>query len=773
MGSFRHGFLNSSGRVSDAARRSACSHPVWFESIESRVLLSSVDPLDAGNDEPVISIQSEVPVITLKGNNTAIDAGDTTPSVDDFTDFWFVGTASGSVTRTFTIGNTGTSTLGLSGPDFIQISGAHASDFTVTTQPASSVNAAGSTTFTITFDPSAAGLRQATITIASNDPNTPNFTFDIQGTALETTELAGGLQIATTQQGAGRQVVDGDRLTVNYTGRLLTGSKFDSSLNPGRSPFQFTIGSGQVIQGWEKGILGMKVGETRVLIIPAALAYGSTPRENIPANSDLIFEVTLLAIAGAQIEVRGNATVIAHNDNTPSSTDNTDFGSLAINHTTGTSKSFTVIMNKGEATLKLTGIPAIQISGPNAADFTVSQPVSGTNLVTFNVHFRPRAGDVGTRTATIAIPSNDPDTPTFNFTIAGAATAEVVPANATVSVADASVTEGNSGTTMLNFIVTLSQTRDAAVTANFRLQALSASANSDYTPVQGQITFAPGQTQQTISVPIKGDRQVEADETLMLVLSNLAGSSVVLGRAVAAGKIISDDPPTISITARGRATEDQAGDDGKAGFTLQRSVATSAPLVVTIAVSGTATAGSDFDELPASVTIPANKRSVFVPLAVIDDLLGESAETVIVTLQSNAAAYSLATARSSATLSISDNEPVASISAVRDARESSAVGNRLGQFRVSLNRVADVAVTLQYTVSGVAAMGADYEALTLRVTIAAGARSALINVTPINDTQSEGPETLTLTLLDLPSSGYALSSVNTGRLATIRIIDND
>ncbi|HTM54138.1 MAG TPA: PQQ-dependent sugar dehydrogenase [Pirellulales bacterium] len=122
------------------------------------------------------------PEIDVRGNNVSIVDGDTTPSVTDLTDFGSQNVASGSVTRTFTIANTGTQALNLTGSPLVQLSGANAGDFTVSVQPASSVAAGGSTTFSVVFDPSVTGLRTATISIANNDSNENAYDFVIQGT---------------------------------------------------------------------------------------------------------------------------------------------------------------------------------------------------------------------------------------------------------------------------------------------------------------------------------------------------------------------------------------------------------------------------------------------------------------------------------------------------------------------------------------------------------------------------------------------------------------
>jgi peptidylprolyl isomerase len=111
---------------------------------------------------------------------------------------------------------------------------------------------------------------------------------------METTPS--GLRYEDEKVGDGASPARGKKVTVHYTGTLTNGKKFDSSLDRGR-PFQFVIGVGEVIQGWDEGVMTMKVGGKRKLYIPAALGYGARGAGGvIPPNADLQFTVELLGV---------------------------------------------------------------------------------------------------------------------------------------------------------------------------------------------------------------------------------------------------------------------------------------------------------------------------------------------------------------------------------------------------------------------------------------------------------------------------------------------
>jgi FKBP-type peptidyl-prolyl cis-trans isomerase len=118
----------------------------------------------------------------------------------------------------------------------------------------------------------------------------------VAGCSKDNKNMNGELIIEDIIVGQGAEAVKYSIVTVNYTGWLEDGTKFDSSLNPGREPLRFTLGAGQMIQGFDQGIPGMKVGGKRKLTIPPNLGYGSQDKGIIPPNSTLIFELDLLIV---------------------------------------------------------------------------------------------------------------------------------------------------------------------------------------------------------------------------------------------------------------------------------------------------------------------------------------------------------------------------------------------------------------------------------------------------------------------------------------------
>ena len=136
-----------------------------------------------------------------------------------------------------------------------------------------------------------AGNNQTASVVATDDGTSLGET--LAGSVQETGELT-TVVVDDVTVGDGAEVALGDTVTVHYIGSLQNGEQFDNSYVRG-TPFTFTLGEGKVIKGWEEGIVGMKVGGQRILIIPPAFAYGEAGAGPIPPNATLVFAVELLS----------------------------------------------------------------------------------------------------------------------------------------------------------------------------------------------------------------------------------------------------------------------------------------------------------------------------------------------------------------------------------------------------------------------------------------------------------------------------------------------
>ncbi len=159
------------------------------------------------------------PEISLEGNAIEIKSGDDTPSLEDFTDFGSTGVSAGTVSRTYSINNTGSGTLTLTGDPLVSIGGTDAADFTVTVPPVPQIDAMGSTTFTVVFDPAATGLRTAMVTIVNDDMDENPYAFTIQGTG---TYADAGTIISGEVRGTNGAVLVGVSVTMDGDQSVFT-----------------------------------------------------------------------------------------------------------------------------------------------------------------------------------------------------------------------------------------------------------------------------------------------------------------------------------------------------------------------------------------------------------------------------------------------------------------------------------------------------------------------------------------------------------------------
>jgi hypothetical protein len=342
----------------------------------------------------------------------------------------------------------------------------------------------------------------------------------------------------------------------------------------------------------------------------------------------------------------------------------------------------------------------------------------------------------------------------------------------TVTASDANAGETLTGQTANPGRFTFTRTGDltSALTANY-IMGGTATNGTDYNGLTGTVTFAAGSSTATVNLTPIDDTLFEGNETAILTLA--ANSNYAIGANNTATVTIADnDKPTITIAATdANATETLTGQPVNPGsYTITRTGATNLPLTVYYTVSGTATNGTDYNNLTGTVTFAAGSSTAVINLNVLDDTLIENNETVILTLAANSN-YAIG-ANNTATVTIADNDLLPTITiAATDANAAETLTGQTanpGQFTITRTGSTANALTVNYTVRGTATNGVDYNNLSGTVTFAAGSSTAVINLNVLDDNLVEGNETVILTLA--ANSNYAIGANNT---ATVTIADND
>jgi hypothetical protein len=313
----------------------------------------------------------------------------------------------------------------------------------------------------------------------------------------------------------------------------------------------------------------------------------------------------------------------------------------------------------------------------------------------------------------------------------------------TVSVSDAApVVEGNSGTTPANFTISLSAPSTHVVTVGYYTSGGTATSGSDYVMTNGQITFNPGQTSATVTVPVLGDLNYEGNETFNLYLSQ--PTNVSLSRAVGTGTIIDDDPvPTVSISDASVAE----GNSGTTGcvFTVSLFATSYQPVTLTYSTTpGTATAGSDYQAVTGSLTIAPGQLAGSITVPVIGDTLYEGNETFTLSL-SNVSGATLGRAQGTGTI-LDDDAPVSLSIADYSAVEGDS-GTTSFTFTVSLSGPSGNPVSVNYaTANGSATSSIDYVATSGSLYFAPDQTTKTVTVPVYGDTSYEPDETFYVTL---------------------------
>ncbi len=627
----------------------------------------------------------------------------------------------------------------------------------------------------------------------SNDAQTLNnwtITFDVpfqivnlwDATILTATSLGGGVM----------------RYTVGSAG-------WNASVPPGGGvSFVF---EGQAAANIQAQLTGVTFGTTEALATPPAVSVtDATLTEGASGTKEMVFTISLSQPATGTVTIpwsTQDGTAQAGNDYraasgsvtfAPGETSKTISVTLLGDTAIEANETFNLVLGTpGGATIADgLGLGTIQnddvLPSLSIADAQVAEGSSGTKLMVFTVTLSaPAQGPVtvayttrdgtalagsdytaqsgslnfaaGETSKTIAVEIRgdtvDEIDESFEIALSGLTAATFARASAmgtianddappVLTISNAEVLEGASGTRNMVFTLSLSKAIGQSVTANFATQDGTALAGSDYVARSGSITFSAGQTSKTISVAVRGDTAIEADETFGLVLSNVARATLAPGGGT--GTIRNDDlpPPTLSISDA-QVTEGDAGTKQML-FTVALSRAITSTAAVTWATqNGTATSGSDYTAASGKLSFAAGEVSKTIAVTLRGDAAVEADEAFSVVL-GTATRATIADGTGIGTIVNDDMAPPALT--ISDAQVTEGdVGTKQMLFTVSLSRAATSAVSVTYaTQNGTAAAGSDFVANTGTLSFAAGEVSKTIAVTINGDTAVEADESFNLLL---------------------------
>ena len=331
-------------------------------------------------------------------------------------------------------------------------------------------------------------------------------------------------------------------------------------------------------------------------------------------------------------------------------------------------------------------------------------------------------------------------------------------------VGNADIVEGHAGTTAAVFEVRLSQPSDEAITLDFQTRDGSATAGSDYTAQSGSVTFEPGQTIASVSVPVLGDGLVEGGEQFSLLVAPTAGDADQLAVDFAAGiATINDDDasaalPSVTITG-GTIVEGSFGQDNLITYSISLSEPALDDVTFDyIARPGTAGADIDFDEIVASLTIPAGETSALVSVRTEADALIEADESVLVDFFNiEGAAFANGQDRTVVQSVILDDDGTGN---TRSVLVGDAIlvegdsGSTDAVFEIRLSQPSDQAISFDYTtIEGSATSNGDFEgsnsASDGAVVFLPGQTVASIAIPVSGDNASEASESFQLLLTTL------------------------
>ena len=402
-------------------------------------------------------------------------------------------------------------------------------------------------------------------------------------------------------------------------------------------------------------------------------------------------------------------------------------------------------------------------SGTKEVEFTVelsaeSGIITSVNYATTNgtaiagTDYIPDSGTItfapGETSKTIRINVNgntlDEDVKNFEVYLSGALNATISDSSAwgtitdddpapAISINNVTVAEGDTGTANLIYTVTLSGASGKTVTVDCSTQdGTATTANNDYVVKTTTLTFASGETSKTITVTVNGDNVLEADETVLVKLSNPTNTTITEGQDTGTGTIANDDTPSISINDASIA-EDMAS--------LMFTVTLSKPSAVSVTVdyattANTATAGTDYMTDSGTITFAPGDTSETITIAVNADLVDEDDETFYVSLSSATSGVMISDAQGVGTITDDDLAPAISIGDATVAEGNT--GTRAVEFTVELSAESGKTISINYSTSNETAIaGTDYIPDMGAITFAPGEASKIITININGDTLDE------------------------------------
>lgn len=351
-----------------------------------------------------------------------------------------------------------------------------------------------------------------------------------------------------------------------------------------------------------------------------------------------------------------------------------------------------------------------------------------------------------------------------------------------VNIANAQVTEGNTGTKNLDFTISLTSAAQDPITMDYTTANGSATAGVDYTAQTNTVTFNAGESSKTISIPIICDTTVESDETFQVTLSNLSGTASFSGGGsslAATGTILNDDGvtlPTISISSPS-ITEGNASTKNL-DFTVTLSAAAAGTIGVSYTTqNGTATTlDQDYTAQTNTLTFNPGETSKTISIPIIGDTTIELDETFQVVLSSitGAATFAGGGATLAGTGTITNDDGNLTVSIANVQTTEGDTGTKTLDFTVTLSAPAPASVSMNYATSDGTATIAnnDYTSTTGSLTFSAGQSTKTISVPIVGDTTHEANETFQVTLSSLTGSNVVFSNGN-ATLAATGTIQND